>query len=362
MAADVAGDRSGLDVLAADVAAGEAEVEGVERSPGGPGRDRGDDRRVDAAADERAQRHVGDQHRRHRPRQLAIESVDDVGQRPAMLGHVRRQPVAAARQGAVAHRQPVARQQLADVGVDAARGRDVLALEVERQRVGVDPPRQAGERQQRLQLRAEHQRPPVPSVVERLHAQVVAGNEELPLRLVPQREREHPGEPGQHAFAPLSPAQQDRLAVAVGREPVPGRLELAPQLAEVVDLAVEHQRKRTVGADERLPAAGEVDHRQAPMTEADRSVEVEAVGIRAAVGERRRHRRQRGAGLGYGGVVAGDAAHGGELVDGPVAWPRSRCRGLVRSSAADVPGGRARRACRTDDYSPRRPPAGSSAS
>ena len=100
------------------------------------------------------------------------------------------------------------------------------------------------------------------------------------------------------------------FAVALCNEDVSCGCELASQRAEVVNLAVEDNRNRAVDGHERLPAQGKVDHRQPAMTEADRTVEMESVGVRAAMRERGRHQRQRGARTRIVGVIAGNAAHG----------------------------------------------------
>ena len=204
--------------------------------------------------------------------------------------------------------------------------------------------RQPGKRAQRLQLRAEHERAVVPRVVERLDAEVVAREEELAAAAVPQREREHAGEPVEqsapHAFQPWTSTSPSPCV----REHVAGRRELAPQRAEVVDLAVEDDGDRAVGGHERLPAAGEVDHRQPAMAESDRAVEVKAVGVGAAMRERRGHRGQRVARAGIVGEVAGDAAHGAE-----VAKAGRDGRGSGRAAAVRP----IKRLANGDDYSPR---------
>jgi hypothetical protein len=93
----------------------------------------------------------------------------------------------------------VAGGQLADRLVDAARRGNVLAFEVERQRVEVERVRQPRKRPQRLQLRSERERSGMPRVVERLDPEMIAGEEQLAPRAIPQREREHPGQPVQRA-------------------------------------------------------------------------------------------------------------------------------------------------------------------
>ena len=181
---------------------------------------RRDEAGIHAAAHERAERHVGDQHRL-RPSAAARASSRSTAASASkrVLGHVRRAPERAGRELAVAHREPVARGQLAHrgstrcaaPGCTGIRGR---ARSASRSSVA----RQAGERQQRLQLRAEDERARVPRVVERLDAEMVAREEELAPLAIPQREREHAGDAVEERPAPAPPAVDQHLAVAVGRE------------------------------------------------------------------------------------------------------------------------------------------------
>jgi hypothetical protein len=62
-------------------------------------------------------------------------------------------------------------------------------------------------------------------------------------------------------------------------------LELAAQLAVVVDLAIADQHDRAIGVVQRLPAAGQVDDREAPMAECHEIVMMDSLAIRAAMGE-----------------------------------------------------------------------------
>ena len=94
---------------------------------------------------------------------------------------------------------------------------------------------------------------------------------------------------------------------------MPARLELARQLGEVVDLAVEDHRDRAGLVVDRLVARGEVDDAQPPVSEPHARPEVRAVGVRPAVAQDIRHAAQelpvhRVAGVGE--REAGDAAHG----------------------------------------------------
>ncbi len=188
-AADVPRNAFRFLVLAADVVAGESEIERVERAAGAPCCHRRDDARIDAAADERAERNVGDQHRFDRARELALERVDGGHTGECVLRAAGGLPEFARRELAAGERQPVACRQLADGRVRRVRRRDVLAFEIQRERVPVDRVREAGKRPQRLQLGAEGERAAVGSVVERLDAEVVAREEELAARRDPTARR-----------------------------------------------------------------------------------------------------------------------------------------------------------------------------
>ena len=102
---------------------------------------------------------------------------------------------------------------------------------------------------------------------------------------------------------------REHLGVAVRAKPVAGALELAAQLLVVVDLAVLDDGDRAVLVRERLVARLEVDDREPARGEADVAVDERAVGVGAAVDERRAHLVQTAR-------VAddpADSAHGGLL-------------------------------------------------
>ena len=79
------------------------------------------------------------------------------------------------------------------------------------------------------------------------------------------------------------PGVDDDLGVATGAEHVAQRLQFGAQLAEVVDLAVEHHDDVAVLVDHRLLAGGEVDDRQAAVAEADAGLDVQLALVGAAV-------------------------------------------------------------------------------
>ena len=67
--------------------------------------------------------------------------------------------------------------------------------------------------------------------------------------------------------------------------------QLLAQFAEIEDLAVEDQADAVVGAQHRLVAGDQIDHRQPAMAEAKTGLEMMAVAIRAAMAQWRRSLR-----------------------------------------------------------------------
>ncbi|MCU0669812.1 MAG: hypothetical protein MUF70_10720 [Myxococcota bacterium] len=211
---------------------------------------------------------------------------------------------------AVAPEQEVTRLEL----LDAAQQRLAARRPQERQVVGhgrdVELVRDLGDAQQRLDLRGEVDALAVDPVVEGLHADVVAGEQELALARVPDREREHAVQILEHVDAALFVEVDQDFRVGVAAEAVALALERLAQVLEVVDLAVERDLDRAVLVAHRLPGGvREVDDRQTPVPEADarRVVEPDAGSVRAPVLHRRVHRLEQ-----LGAVVAGvsaDAAH-----------------------------------------------------
>ena len=106
---------------------------------------------------------------------------------------------------------------------------------------------------------------------------------------IPDREREHPDQPRQHLGPPFEETPEDDLGVRQGAEPVAATLELRPQRAKVVDLAIEDESETGRRVDHGLTAARDVDHAQAAEAETDGAVEVEAVFVGAAMAERVAH-------------------------------------------------------------------------
>ena len=144
--------------------------------------------------------------------------------------------------------------------------------------------------------------------VERLDAEVVAGQGEPLLLAVPDGQAEHPVEPVERVGAPLRERLQHHLGVGVGGEGAAERDELLAQVEVVVDLAVVRDRVATVGGVHRLLAVRDVDDRQPPVGQAARAARDDALTVRAAVLLAVVHPLQQRV-VGVESVVAGDAAH-----------------------------------------------------
>src|SRR5439155_41425 len=97
-----------------------------------------------------------------------------------------------------------------------------------------------------------------------------------PAARVPHREGEHAAQPVHAGGTVRLPRAQQHLRVAAGGEPAAAGLQLAAQVAEVVDLAVEDERDGAVLASHRLLAGDEVDDRQTRHPERGLAVQIAA--------------------------------------------------------------------------------------
>ena len=125
--------------------------------------------------------------------------------------------------------------------------------------------------------------------VQRLDPEAVAREHERAFGRVPPPEREHAAHARERRRAVAREQPQEHFGVAGRREPFAARLQFEPEVAVVVDLAVEDQMMPAVRRGHRLRAVRtEVDDRQPPMHQQDvvgvRGPEPLAVG--PAMGER----------------------------------------------------------------------------
>jgi hypothetical protein len=265
-------------------------------------------RRVDAAGQEGAERHVGRQVLAHDALEQRLQFVDHLVRRPG-----RRARPAGARDGDGVpvptrlgagvrrlQRQRAAGRELAHSGVDRPRPRHVVEAKEVGHRARVEAEIDAREAAHRTHLGAEHHTARHVRVVQRLDPEPVAHQVQRVLLLVPEGEGEHAGEARQGGVqAPCVDGCQQHLGVRV---PAPAPLaERRAQLRRVVDLAVVDDAVPPAGRHHRLRAVcGQVHDRQPPMSEAqpDGVVEPRPARVGAAVvqrlGDRGEHARRVG--------------------------------------------------------------------
>ena len=290
--------------------------------------------RVDAAGEERAERHVGDRLAQHRVVDAGADGGDPL-RLAALLG--REAQVPPLRHGDAARVDPgvVARRQLLDAGKRGLRVGHPEEGEVVGEGARLQR-RPADVRQQALQLGGEREdrRVAVGSgagaaagrgaavgaavvaaagrgaavgaaaearaqVVERLDAEAVARDEEAVIDVVPDRQRVDAVQPVEHRRAVQREQPQQHLGVGAAVERVACAFQLGLQLAVVVDLAV-------VGDVPALPAhrlgacRRRVDDREPTMAEA-------AGGLAAGAG------REEPQALAVGAAMRHDVGHPAQL-------------------------------------------------
>jgi hypothetical protein len=158
--------------------------------------------------------------------------------------------------------QGVGRRQGGDLGVGGPRMRDEPEAEVLVDRGPIERRAKLAGRQDRLDLGPEEELFASVGVVERFLAQPVAAQHQAAARRVPQGEGEHSSQ-ARYEVGPVLLVEVDQnLGVALGAEAV-ARLEVAPQLDVIVDLAVHHDPDRLVLVGQRLGPGLEIDDAEA---------------------------------------------------------------------------------------------------
>src|SRR6185437_15217094 len=120
-------------------------------------------------------------------------------------------------------------------------------------------------------------------VVQRLHSQPVARQEQGLLVAIPQGEGEHTAESLHTPLAPCFPPVHDYFRVAARVEHVAKRLQLRNQRLIVVDLTVENDDDAAVLVEQRLLSGRDVDDRQTAMPEGHAGLEMLTATVGAAM-------------------------------------------------------------------------------
>ena len=332
-------------VVAVDV---EAHGEGVDRAGADLARESRDGTRVDAAREEDAERHVGDELHPNRLRELFAQLLDARGAlvRPRQLPVLAVPPLAPRAVGPVElDRQHARGRQELDSLHQRARADGEAVPEVAGHGGGVEPARQRVGREQRAHLRREQQDLLAAAgvgddpEVQGLDAHRIPDEMHRPGPGIEQRQREDTPEAADGIDAPVPVRPQDDLGVGRRAEAVAERLELAADLGEVVDLAVERDHAPGLGIQHGLSAGfAQVDDREPPVAEYHlMPVRMpQAVAVRTAVALRVAHppdpaEHLVGPAVGrspaFGGDTAyrsGNSAHGSAPARGEAASCRSR--------------------------------------
>ena len=304
----------------------------------------GDGARVEPAGEEHPERNVAHEADPGRVAEPPPEVLRQIAIVAALVrrGWIDRLPVAPDGEPAAVEDGVRGRRELVDLGEGGEPGGDVAEAQVEIERLFVELAGNCRIAEERLDLAPEGQPVLAEVVVERLLPQPVAGEEDAAVLPVPDGEGEHPAQALGKLFAPLLVTVDQDLGVAVALEDVALGDELALEIEEVVDLAVEDDPDRSVLVGHRLRAGRrEIDDRQAPVAEAERAFQVDAAAVGTAM---RDHLGHAGEELAVGWLrrisiqEAADAAHAGVSAKVPVLWCVFAGGSGTAGSAVEAPG------------------------
>ena len=249
------------------------------------GHDRG---RVEAAAQEGGDRHVAHEVGAHR----LVEPLENLRFQIVGTAFARRWKIPVLSRRKPARPVPggrVSGLELADVAERGPRRGDVPELQVHVQRLPVQDPLGWQGLVEGLQLGRKRDAPGPFRDVERLDAKPVAREEQRLGRRVPDGEREHAAEQLDTARTVLLIEVQNRLGIALRRECVSAPQQLAPQVAVIVDLAVEDDDLGPIFVENRLAPAGQVDDAEPPHAQSHGAVHIDTLVVRPSVPDRFAH-------------------------------------------------------------------------
>ncbi|MNO42297.1 hypothetical protein D3C76_324860 [compost metagenome] len=278
----------------------------------------GEQGRVQATGQQRADRHIGVQLLAQRVVEQLAGALDR-GRQVVLVRSALQLPIAADSDLPLGPPgQPMPGRQFADPAQRRAGGTPAQAQGIH-QADRVQGTGEVGVRQHRLDLRAEQQPLLVAGVVQRLDPQAITYQQEMAIAPVEHGKGEHAIEVVAALLAPLQVSVQHHFGVAARLKGVPGLAQALAQGIVVIDLAGIHQRHfLTTGeaVGHRLHATAQVDDRQAPVAQQGMPVLPAAAGIWPAQGQGVGHGAEHLALLAQvAGVVhpAGNSAHGSLL-------------------------------------------------
>src|SRR5438094_3945856 len=248
--------------------------------------------RVDAAAQERAERDVGSQPDANGLAQLGAELLNRLAFRQCVaFGGLRPLPerFEPRRRVRGVDDERRAGRHAPHALEDGALAGYVAEGEKAEQRVGAHRGRTTDGIEDGFRFGREDQLAVLPQVIQRLLAGAIAREHEAPPRRIPDGDREHPAHAAEAIDAFGGVQVRDHFGVARGREAASGAPQLVAQLDVVVDLAVLHHRDGAAVDRDRLMPAGDVDDAQPRGRECRRWIDKCAAIVGAAVAQRGDH-------------------------------------------------------------------------
>ena len=256
-----------------------------------PRGDRGDERAVESAGKEHADRNVGDEARGYRMLDERGQRFVGERRRGTQRRHVVAMPFRLRRRNG--DFEALARQYAAHVAEDRRVAGNIMEREIARDRqrvVLVTDPRQRG---QRAQIGAVGEATRGGGVEQRLFAETVAREMQHARIAIENRQRVHAVDALEEPVdAPAVVPLRKHLGVARRRERRPRAFELGAQRAIVVDLAVLEREHAPVARGKRLPPRREIDHREPPHAQRDARLDVQPFAVGATQTHRVEHHAQ----------------------------------------------------------------------
>ena len=125
--------------------------------------------------------------------------------------------------------------------------------------------------------------------IERLQADAVAGSEQATLLLIPNSERKHSAQFLEPVSSPGDVGLQQGFGIRARAKPHASAFQLAPQLLEIVDLAVKDNCVAPIRRGHGLLARRKVNDAQPAVTQGEALVPIVALPIRTAMCQHASH-------------------------------------------------------------------------
>src|SRR5207302_2258154 len=181
------------------------------------------------------------------------------------------------------------RRQLEEALEDSLGRGDIQVRQVIVQGGAVEFPFPAGEQQQGFHVGRKGELCADLRIIERLQADAVAGSEQGTLLLIPNSERKHSAQFLEPVSSPGDVGLQQGFGIRARAKPHASAFQLAPQLLEVVDLAVKDNCVAPIRRGHGLLARRKVNDAQPAVTQGEALVPIVALAIRPAMRQCARH-------------------------------------------------------------------------